>query len=185
MTEEGLCTANLIAYGEKKSLTGLPYMFLQRRIMEEAGTIEQALAIMQRTKHPVANSVILADTTSAVVAEVGVDKVVVRPARDNRVFATNNFVGLAERGTCSRYQGMVALLEKLRADGITVAEAHQILDAVGLDNFNMQSMVFLPGQRVIYVALGEAPAARGPFVRLDFAERLKGHHRSAGDEKGR
>jgi hypothetical protein len=49
----------------------------------------------------------------------------------------------------------------------------------------MQSMVFLPGQRVIYVALGEAPAARGPFVRLDFADRLKGRLGSGSGEDGR
>jgi predicted choloylglycine hydrolase len=162
MNRDGLCAANLLASAPAPSLDGCPYTFLLRDVMEGAGTVEEALAILRKARRTTANSIMLAEATGAAVAEATHEKVAVREIEDDRLFATNDFRS-DQDVRCDRYDTLVDLVSAATAP-LSTKDMEQILDAVDLDEINVQCMIFIPERRELRLSLGRTPAAQGPFV---------------------
>jgi len=164
MNKDGLCVANLLAASPDTSMDGCPYMFVLRDVMEGAGTVEEGLAILRKSRRTTANSILLADANGAAVAETSHEKMAVRELKDDRLFATNDF--RADRDVrCDRYDKLVELVAAAKAP-LGPKDMEGLLDAVDLGDINVQSMVFVPARREVRLSLGRIPAAKGPFVML-------------------
>lgn len=164
MNRDGLCAANLLASAPGQSIDGCPYMFLLRDVMEGAGTVEEALQVLRKSRRTTANSIMLADAKGAAVAEVTHEKMAVREIEDDRLFATNDFRSDADV-RCDRYDRLVELVSAAKAP-LGTKDMERLLDAVDLDDINVQCMIFVPERRELLVSLGRIPAAKGPFVAL-------------------
>ena len=164
MNRDGLCVANLLAAAPGQSLDGCPYMFLLRDVMEGAGTVEEGIALLRKSRRTTANSIMLADPKTAAVAEATHEKLAVREIEDDRLFATNDFRADADV-RCDRYDRMVGLVDAAKAP-LGTKDIERLLDAVDLDDINVQCMIFVPARRELLVSLGRLPAAKGPFVPL-------------------
>jgi predicted choloylglycine hydrolase len=164
MNRDGLCVANLLAVSADTSMDGCPYMFLLRDVMEGSGTVEEGLAILRKSRRTTANSIMLADAKGAAVAETSHEKMAVRQTEDDRLFATNDFRADTDV-RCDRYEKLVDLVAAAKAP-LDAKDMERLLDAVDLDDINVQSMIFIPARRELLVALGKTPAATGPFVPL-------------------
>ena len=164
MNRDGLCVANLLAAAPDPSMDGCPYMFLLRDVLEGAGTVEEGLAILKRSRRTTANSIMLADAKGAAVAEASHENLAVREVEDDRLFATNDFRADGDV-RCDRYDRLVELVTAAKAP-LGAKDMERLLDAVDLDDINVQSMVFIPGRRELLLSLGRIPAASGPFVSL-------------------
>jgi hypothetical protein len=66
---------------------------------------------------------------------------------------------------CDRYDRMVELVGAAKAP-LGTKDMEELLDAVDLEDTNVQSMIFVPARRELLVSLGKTPAAKGPFVPL-------------------
>ncbi len=164
MNRDGLCVANLLAVSGDQSLDGCPYAFLLRDVMEGSGTVEDALAILKRSRRTTANSIMLADAKGAAVAETTHERMAVREIEDDRLFATNDF--RADGGVrCDRYDKLAELVAGAKAP-LGAKDMERFLDEVDLGAINVQCMVFIPERRELRVSLGRIPAAKGPFVPL-------------------
>jgi predicted choloylglycine hydrolase len=164
MNRDGVCAANLLAAAPGQSIDGCPYMFLLRDVMEGSGTVEEAIAILRKARRTTANSILLADAKTAAVAEATHEELAVREIEDDRLFATNDF--RAGGGVqCDRYDRMVELVGAAKAP-LGTKDMERLLDAVDLEDTNVQSMIFVPARRELLVSLGRVPAAKGPFVVL-------------------
>lgn len=174
MNEDGLTVAVMEVRSTEDGVEGMPSVFLFRRVLEEAGTVDEALKILQGEKRPASNNLIVADRTGAVaVAEVGPKRFEVRRAKDGAVFATNHFrEKLESPPECSRY----ALLEKFvreKRGKIDVAALKEILRSVSISFLSIQSMVFEPAALKVHLASGEIPATKSEFKEFALAEYLK------------
>jgi len=164
MNADGLCAANLLAASDDTSFDGCPYMFLLRDVMEGSGTVEDALALLRKSRRTTANSILLADPNGAAVAETSHEKMAVRAIEDDRLFATNDF--RSDRDVrCDRYDKLVKLTSEAQAP-FGVKEMEMLLGEVDLGAINVQCMVFVPARRELHVSLGKLPAAQGPFIAL-------------------
>jgi hypothetical protein len=139
-------------------------MFLLRDVMEGSGTVEEAIAILRKARRTTANSILLADPRTAAVAEATHEKLAVREIEDDRLFATNDFRADADV-RCDRYDRMVELVGAATAP-LGTKDMERLLDAVDLEDINVQSMIFVPARRQLLVSLGKTPAAKGPFVPM-------------------
>jgi len=165
MNRDGLCVANLLAASDDSSLDGCPYMFLLRDVMEGSGTVEEALAILKKSRRTTANSIMLADAKGAAVAETSHERMAVRQLEDDRLFATNDFRADGDV-RCDRYDALVKLTGEAKTP-LGTKDMERILDAVDLKDINVQSMVFIPARRELLLSLGKTPAAKGPFIPLN------------------
>lgn len=164
MNRDGLSVANLLASAPDPSMDGCPYMFLLRDVLEGAGTVEEGLGVLRKSRRTTANSIMLADAKGAAVAEATHEKLAVREIEDDRLFATNDFRADADV-RCDRYEELAELVAAAKAP-LGTKDMERLLDAVDLDDINVQSMIFVPARRELLLSIGRTPAAKGPFVSL-------------------
>jgi len=143
---------------------GCPHVFVLRDMMEGAGSVDEALSLLRRSRRTTANSILVADAGGAAVAETSHERMAVRRPEDHRRFATNDFRSGGEV-RCDRYDRLVELTAAAKAP-LGVKDLERLLDAVDLEGINVQSMIFLPAHRELRLAFGRVPAANGPFVRF-------------------
>lgn len=172
MNEKGLCLRCMEVPRGMRPATGMPYPLLYRTILEQCADVDEAIDLLRRTPRQTANNLMLMDAAgNRAVAEIRPEGVVVRKGRpDTALLSTNHQRGQDNdtAGLCWRYDSMHAAAAA-QFGHIDVAGIQRILAAVvqgdGGD-FTIQSMVFEPSNRVIYVAAG-ADAPRRVFQRID------------------
>ena len=170
MNESGLCVVNLIAEYEEHSLSGVPYAFLIRMMLEGSASVGGALTLLRGARRTTGNSLMIADAQGdAAVAETTHSAMKVRRLELDRLFATNIFRSEPEYPyPCGRYDRMVELVAAAEdaASLATVEDVQSILDEVDIPWRNIQSMVMVPERREIHLATGHVPAAPGPYRKL-------------------
>jgi hypothetical protein len=176
----GLCVGVLNVPRLNVPPAGLPYVFLLRRMAQEAASCDEALALLRATPRTCPNNVLVAQTAPApraVVAEYTADEVVVREERpgDDFIAATNHFRKLGrqeewpERRGYGRYRALVGLLRARRgAIGLTtpiLSDARIHLPS------SLHALIAAPGRRTFSLALGRIPAAAGPYRSFTYDDR--------------
>jgi hypothetical protein len=182
MNGDGLFTAELVVMNgpptdAAAALKGVPYPILQRRILEECGTLEAAKALVAGSPRTVAQNLLLADPVAGAVLECGADRCTVRPQKGG-IVAVTNYYDEADAppagdpryaGLCERFAAMAS--EKVTAD--SMEEAVRGASDKGLAAMlNLQCGVFCPGTLEVRVSLGRPPAAKKPMTTLDGAKLL-------------
>lgn len=175
MNESGLSVADLMAYpgGRRKLRPGRPVLFVVRSLLEQAGSVEQALELLREQRRTMPQNYALADPADARVAETGPRRFRVRRPRLGLVAITNFYD--EDKSPRPRYAGMMA---EAGQGKLGPEELKSILRSVALGDLNVQAAVLEPATRVVHLSTGKAPAAEGPWVRLDLAPWLQAPERS-------
>jgi predicted choloylglycine hydrolase len=169
MNEYGLTLCNMEVPRPERPPTAMPYSLLYRTILERCKTVDEAIELLKTTPRQTANNLMLMDAAGhRAVAEIKPDKVTIRRAPPTQVLiSTNHQRGkdLNTPGRCDRYDYLDA--EGAREFGrITLASMQTMLQHVSQPGLTLQSMIFEPASRVIYLAVG-ADAAHKKLTRID------------------
>ena len=169
MNEHGLCLANMEVPRGVRLPTAMPYTLLYRTVLERCKTVSEAIDLIEKTPRQTANNLMLMDATGdRAVLEITPDAVTVRRTADDQPLISTNHQRGADcdtPGRCWRY-------DRLHQEGsaefghIGVPQLETLLARVSPGKPTLQSMIFEPSTRVIYLSTG-ANAAHGAFHRLD------------------
>jgi hypothetical protein len=169
MNEHGLTLANMEVSRGPRVPSAMPYILLYRSVLEQCRTVGEAVEFLRRTPRQSANNLMLMDADGArAVVEITPDGVTVREGRDGyALVSTNHQRGddAATPGRCRRYDS----LKKASAEQfgrIDVPAVATMLAGAAQGKLTMQSMVFEPAGRVMYLSTGKN-AATGEYHRLD------------------
>ena len=168
MNEYGLAIANMEVARPARLPQAMPYTLLYRTVLEQCRTTEEAIALLERTPRQSANNLMIMDAAgNRAVAEIAPEGVTVRRPDEFALISTNHRRGQdnASPGRCGRYDYLRDASERYHGR-IDVARLESMLGTVSQNKLTLQSMVFEPSNRVIYLSAG-ADAAHGTFHRLD------------------
>lgn len=173
MNRDGLCCAVMEVRLGKVTTNGMPSTLLFRRVLEEASTVDEALAILEESVKVAGNNLIIIDREGrAAVAELGPDLFRVRRAEDGMVFSTNHHRKKLPRILrCGRYKKFETFAEE-KAGEIDQAALKEILHSVNQGMITLQSMIFEPAALRIHLATGMTPSSKAEYKVLDFANDL-------------
>jgi isopenicillin-N N-acyltransferase-like protein len=168
MNEHGLSLANMEVTRFPRMPQAMPYTILYRSVLEQCRNVEEAVAFLKKTPIQTANNLMLMDAAgNRAVVELTPDAVHVRRGKPEAALISTNHQrdqDADQPGKCWRYDYLhdTAKSEFGRVDEKGV---EKMLGHVG-NRTTLQSMVFEPANRVIYLATG-SEAARREFYRLD------------------
>jgi predicted choloylglycine hydrolase len=173
MNEHGLTLANMEVTRGMRLPAAMPYTLLYRTILERCRTVDEAVELLEKTPRQTANNLMLMDAAGArAVAEVTPAKVTVRrtPADSPQaaLISTNHQRGPDDcdtAGRCRRFDCLHDLAAE-QFGRVDVPAVQKMLARSAQAKFTLQSMVFEPSTRVLYLSTGPGAAA-GTFHRLD------------------
>jgi hypothetical protein len=159
--------------------SAMPYTLLYRAILERCRTVDEAIAYLNRTPRQTANNLMLMDASGdRAVAEIQPEGVTVRRAAGQAALISTN----TQRGQDADTPGVCWRYDSLhKAAGrdfgkIDVAGLKDMLggvvQGVGGD-MTIQSMIFEPKNRVMYLAAGLDAPGRG-YERIDLKSYFQG-----------
>ncbi len=171
MNDQGLALCNMEVTRPQRPPSAMPYTLLYRMILERCKNVDEAIELLKTTPRQTANNLMLMDAAGhRAVAEIQPDKVTIRRAPPNQILiSTNHQRGhdLDTPGRCDRYDYLHA--EGAKEFGhLTLASMQAMLQHVSRADLTLQSMIFEPANRVIYLAVGH-DAARKKLSRIDLA----------------
>lgn len=175
INEHGLCLANMEVPRPQRTPSAVPYTILYRMVLEECRTVEDAVAMFRREPRQTANNVMLMDAAGGcAVVEITPESVVVRNGRpESALVSTNHQRGQDQdrHGLCKRYD---CLHDAAAADfgRIDVDRLRSYVARASLGDMTMQSMIFEPSTRTIYLSTGKN-ASHGEFRKIDLGPYLR------------
>jgi predicted choloylglycine hydrolase len=169
MNEHGLTLANMEVNRAPRFPSAMPYPLLYRTILEKCRTVDEAIALLQNTPRQSANNLMLMDAAgNRAVVEIKPESIAVRRGvEDQPLISTNHQRGQDQTtpGRCWRYDSLHAAATASFGQ-VDVAKIESMLNDAQQKNFTIQSMVFEPSRRVVYLAFG-TNAASTKFYRFD------------------
>ncbi len=170
MNEHGLCLANMEVPRTIRPPTAMPYPLLYRTVLERCKTVDEAIKLLETTPRQTANNLMLMDAAGdRAVAEITPEGVHVRRAMGTAALISTNHQRDQDAdtaGRCDRYDYLHATsageFGHVDEPAVTAMLGH-----VGRRG-TLQSMVFEPANRVLYLAVGH-DAAHRPFTRVELA----------------
>lgn len=183
--EAGLFTASaaLLLPEPTPVLPGPVGWFTGRHILDNFAAVEEAVAFTESLPRTGSGSRLVADTSGAVVIEVGVTGMQVRYPEDGLLIVTNHavcpqFAGTEIRVPPSSHSRFNRLDELLRKRNVTIEDvkralsdhtggvcAHEV-DPSGEKYGTIWSMVGIPGERTVYIADGHP--CRSAYKTIEF-----------------
>jgi isopenicillin-N N-acyltransferase-like protein len=175
MNEHGLTLANMEVPRNMALPQAMPYTLLYRSVLENCKTVDEAIKLLETTPRQSANNLMLMDAAgNRAVCEITPEKVTVRRGEAAAaLISTNHQRGLEqdESGLCPRYDYLHDQ-SKREFGGIGVSNIERMLGRVAQGKMTLQSMVFEPANRIVYLATGsEAP--KHPYERIDLNQWFK------------
>jgi hypothetical protein len=168
MNEHGLCLANMEVPRTVRPPTAMPYPLLYRTVLERCRTVDQAIQLLETTPRQTANNLMLMDATGdRAVAEITPEAVHVRRAKGTAALISTNHQRDQDAdtpGKCDRYDFLHAA-SAAEFGHVDEPAVTAMLGHVGRRG-TLQSMVFEPTRRVLYLAAGKDAAHRA-FERID------------------
>ena len=194
MNEDGLALGVLEVFETKEGestfdVKGIPYALCLRRVLEEAATIDEAVAVLDKLRRTTTINVAIADRTGVAVLEVSPKRVVKRLPEANVCVTTNHFrsreLKAARLTNANRTLERFAKLEEMRKNKVLVRpeDLRKQLDAVNLGTLTLQTMVFEPATLRLHLSIGRVPASGGPLVKVDLAGLLHPARENVSDRK--
>jgi hypothetical protein len=147
----------------------MPYPLLYRTILERCRTVDEAITLLRATPRQTPNNLMLMDGAgNRAVAEITPENVVVRRGVDGAALLSTNHQRGQDRTTLGRSWRFDCMrTEAQRQFGeIGVGQIESMLREVSQGQMTLQSMIFEPSTRRMYLAVGE-DAPTGRFYPLD------------------
>lgn len=169
MNEHGLTLASMEVSRPMGLPRAMPYILLYRTVLEKCKTVQEAIELLDKTPRQTANNLMLMDAAGQrAVVEITPEKITVRRAPEDRaLISTNHHRGedLDKAGMCKRFDYLheqaISEFGKIDANHIEA-----MLGQVAQGKATLQSMVFEPSTRVLYLATG-AQATKNPYEKID------------------
>jgi isopenicillin-N N-acyltransferase like protein len=177
MNEKGLCLATFDSYAAKDKSAifnplGVPFALLNRQILEECATVDEARKLLESSKRTTMMSLMICDTKLAAVFELTPKTVGIRKPETEVLICTNHFLTpeLCVKRDCWRY----AKLGEYRAtkEKLDRAQLATALHAVNQGDLTLQTMLFEPQTMRMHVSLASPPSSAHPLHELDVAKLL-------------
>jgi isopenicillin-N N-acyltransferase like protein len=173
MNDAGLAVADLVALHTGESpqpRPGVPVLFAVRAMLEQAGSVEEALSWLAAAPRTMPQNYALADAHDVRMVETSAARFHVRPLAAGLGLITN-FWHEARGGA---QDGRYATMLKRAGEGkLGPTELQRILAGAALRGMNIQSVVLEPETRKAHVAHGKPPVAAGIWRTLELATWLK------------
>ncbi|MDB5174227.1 MAG: hypothetical protein JWN51_3000 [Phycisphaerales bacterium] len=169
MNEHGLALANMEVTRGSRLPDAMPYTLLYRTVLERCRTVDEAVKLLESTPRQTSNNLMLMDASGTrAVVEITPKSVKVRHGTEgSALISTNHQRGedADTAGRCNRYD---LLHDTAKSDYGHIGEKQieSMLAGAAQGDFTLQSMVFEPSTRTLYLAAGRN-AASGKFHRLD------------------
>jgi predicted choloylglycine hydrolase len=169
MNEHGLALANMEVTRPARFPSAMPYTMLYRTLLERCRTVDEAVVMLQKTTRQTANNLMLMDAGgNRAVVEIRPEGIAVRRGQEHAALISTNHQRGDDQdtpGKCDRYDALHDLSR--RAFGsIDEKRIESMLARASQADFTMQSIIFEPSTRVLYLSCGKN-AARGTFTRID------------------
>jgi predicted choloylglycine hydrolase len=169
MNEHGLVLCNMEVTRAPRLPSAMPYVLLYRTVLERCRDLDEAIDLLEHTPRQTKNNLMLMDAAGhRAVVEITPESVTVRRGTDDAaLISTNHQRGqdTETAGRCRRYD----FLHDTSAQefgNIGVEQIERMLAGAAQGKWSIQSMVFEPNNRVIYLATGTvAPTKK--FYRID------------------
>jgi isopenicillin-N N-acyltransferase-like protein len=169
MNEHGLALANMEVTREPRFPGAMPYTLLYRTVLERCKTVNEAIDLITHTARQTANNLMLMDASGdRAVVEITPQAVTVRRAKSTEpLISTNHQRGedCDTMGRCWRYDRLHNIGEE-EFGKIDLKSLEHLMAKVSPGKETLQSMVFEPSNRVIYLSTG-AGAASKTFYKID------------------
>ncbi len=185
MSDRGVAGATMMIHWGKPLAPGMPYMLMYRAALAGATSSADVVKTIRTTKRTCPNNFMVVDTTgAAVVVEWDQQKVGTRPGTGDGLCSTNFFRSAPLKGTGAPFGlGRYNTLEKFLQERKGKIDRESIQSVLGdVANpwwTNVQSMVFVPRKRELWLATRRAlPVSKGPYAKLS-AESLFGKKKAA------
>jgi hypothetical protein len=167
--------------GPAYSLDGVPFALCYRRLLEECGTVDEALAALRAMKRTTTNLLAVCDPRGGAVFEITPSRVVLRRSEAGIGVCTNHFctdgLRLPNPKNAFTTYDRFAVLEKARPGErrLGVEDVRQYLDRANQGENTLQTMVFEPATLTLHLAVreGKTPASAQKLKRLELAGLLK------------
>ena len=175
MNERGLCLANMEVIRGPGVPHAMPYCLLYRSILESCKTTDEAIALLQATPRQTANNLMLMDAAgNRAVVEITPDAITVRRAPGSAALISTNHQRGEDLNTPGRCKRFDYLHDTAASDfgHIDRTEIQSMLQHVQQGNWTMQSMIFEPTNRTIYLATGSHAADR-QMMKIELAQYFK------------
>lgn len=176
MNEHGLALTNMEVTRPAGSVPkAMPYTLLYRTVLERCKTVDEAIDLLKTTPRQTPNNLMLMDASgNRAVVELTPEKVVVRTGKPGAALISTNHQRGEDQdtpGRCDRYDYLhdTALKDFGKLDR---EKLQAMLSHVQQDQMTIQSMIFEPGNRVIYLSTG-MNAADGEMKKIDLGDYFK------------
>jgi hypothetical protein len=169
MNDAGLAVADLMALdtGPSRPKPGIPVLFAVRSMLEQAGSVEEALAWLKSAARTIPQNYALVDASSAYVVETSNSVFRLRKSAYGIAAATNYWREDLGGAKDQRYAGMLSAAGDRKLGAV---DLQAILGGAALRNgMNVQAVVLEPGLRAVRVARGKAPLALAEWDTLDLS----------------
>ena len=174
MNEHGLALANMEVPRNPEPPHAMPYALLYREVLERCKTVTEAIAMLDKTPRQTANNLMLMDAVGdRAVVEMTPEKITIRRAlSDSALISTNHQRGedADKPGLCTRYDYLHDTSRE-QFGKIDLPELQTMLRHVEQHDMTLQSMIFEPANRVIYLSTG-MNAADGEMRKIDLTALL-------------
>jgi len=172
MNEHGLVLCNMEVTRSPRFPTAMPYVLLYRTVLERCRDVDEAIDLLQNTPRQSRNNLMLMDAAGhRAVVEITPDSIEVRRGTDDAaLISTNHQRGqdTETEGRCRRYDYLHATSAQ-EFGSIGVEQIEHMLAGAAQGKWSLQSMVFEPSNRVMYLATGSiAPTKK--FYRIDLKQ---------------
>ncbi len=172
MNEHGLCLSNMEVDRPARVPSAMPYTLLYRTILERCKNVDEAIQLLRNTPRQTANNLMLMDADgNRAVVEIQPDGITVRRGVDNSALISTNHqrgIDADSSGRCWRYDDLHTT-SAANFGQIDPNVLEQMLSRVVQGDhgeMTLQSMIFEPSTRVIYLATGTDAPSR-TFERID------------------
>lgn len=172
LNQDGLAVANLVvSRGKDRPIAGIPYPFLLRSLLEEAGDRPQAMEALAKAQLTVPQNLMVADRAGGAIVECAPDALRERAPAEGVSVATNAFrEDTDEKERCDRFRVLSGACGK-RPVGADRLEKG--LRAAAIPSMNLQCCLFRLGTMKARVSICGLPASEARLQDVDLGGWLK------------
>lgn len=182
MNDAGLCVVVHEVYASADGasvldLKGVPYALCVRKLLEECATVAEAQTLLRKLPRTTHLNLGVADPNTVGVLEVTAKNIVFRAADDGFCCCTNHF--LSRELSMPVHHNVYLTVDRLKTvhsrrlrPKLGVADLAAALHEANLGIHTLQTMVFEPESRTLYLAFGSTPTSALPLKKLEVGQWL-------------
>lgn len=177
MNDAGLCIVVHEVYASADGasvldLKGVPYALCVRKLLEECATVAEAQDLLRKLPRTTHLNLGVADPNTVGVLEVTAKNVVFRAAENGFCCCTNHF--LSRELSMPVHHNVYLTVDRLKkvhsrrtCPKLSIADLATALHEANLGIHTLQTMIFEPETRTIFLAFGSTPTSALPLKKLE------------------